>query len=485
MKKIVKWILLAIILVGGVAGGVYYALQPLSAEAVSIMPREASLYFIEEGYVKGDTMVNVYAMAAGKLLSVNAVEGQTVKRGDILCVVDGSDYEYQIQQIESNIQAANAQMKNLDTEERRQKDNLIYNKEQLQNEHNGLTAQQATADRLDQTADVAISEQLRLQEILVEQSRRDLATAQENLAKAQVLCENGLMSANDYEALQNLVTAAESALSGNEQQLSVIQSGKSTPQTSDDYYNSMKGAIEAQIRSIDNSLNKSYTGAMKDYYAAQIAGSQSNIAMLKDKIAECTIITPVDGEITNLGIEHTNIVSPQTPIAVIKSEITDDIEVYVSTKDIQSVAVGDNVELSVTRQGKDVTFPGAVTEIDHEATMKLSALGVEERRVKVTIRPQTPSDILLRAGFDVDVKFITYRAKDQLTVPKTAVFKNTDTGQELVWRIVDGKAVRTPVVTGIALRTDFVIDQGLSSGDVVIRDADLSGLAEGANVRSE
>jgi hypothetical protein len=106
-------------------------------------------------------------------------------------------------------------------------------------------------------------------------------------------------------------------------------------------------------------------------------------------------------------------------------------------------------------------------------------LGIEERKVKVTVTPDMPNE--LNDGYNVDVKFHYYFEENKLTVPKTALFK--ENGVDMVWAVQNGRLVKIPVQKGVELRTEIVIDNGLIGGIIVITDCNLSGLKEGIKVR--
>jgi hypothetical protein len=120
-----------------------------------------------------------------------------------------------------------------------------------------------------------------------------------------------------------------------------------------------------------------------------------------------------------------------------------------------------------------------VSAIENSAEVKISALGIEERKVKVTVTPDMSNE--LNEGYNVDVKFHYYFEENKLAVPKTALFK--ENGVDMVWIVQNGRAVKTPIQKGAELRTEFVIDRGLNEGVIVITDCNLSGLKEGIKVR--
>jgi HlyD family secretion protein len=159
------------------------------------------------------------------------------------------------------------------------------------------------------------------------------------------------------------------------------------------------------------------------------------------------------------------------------------IDVYVSTQDIDSISIEDTVELTLRRRTGDIEFHGIVVQIDSTAVVRLSALGVEERKVKVRIEPQLPDDVEIGLGHALDVTFSIFREEGRIVVPRTAVF--IDNGQDMVWAVRGGDSGRIeslPVVTGIELRSEIIIESGLEEGDYVIIDANNPDLKVGKRV---
>lgn len=477
MKKIVKWVLVAIVAVVAIIGGVYYMSLPMKVTAVKAEPKTAEIYFIEQGIAGVERTAEVYAIVPGKILSLLVAENQSVKEGDVICVIDTKDIEFQIAQARSNIATYEAQINNLDIEEQKGRDTLISSKTALLGELKTLNAEEKSSSASTEDLLVNKEEQIRLQNIVIAQNEKDLERAKEELQKAETLYMSGIIPQSEYEITQNAVIAQENLLTQNMQKLNIIERGE--VKSDGAYYLAAKESLEAQIKGIDDTLKKSYTGAMKSYYEALIEGSHTVIEQLNKKIEDAKVRANVSGVITELYIKDTNVANTQTPVAAITPDMTNLVEVYVSTNDIDEIQVGLEVDLILKRRAGDKTFTGVVKDIANEATVKLSVLGVEERRVKVTIAPVTGAEEI-KKGFDVDVKFNTYFEQGKLAIPKTAFFVVDD--KDVVWVIKDGKAIMTEVTKGRELRADFVVESGLSSGDYVITDADTEGLTDGANV---
>ena len=125
-------------------------------------------------------------------------------------------------------------------------------------------------------------------------------------------------------------------------------------------------------------------------------------------------------------------------------------------------------------------FLGEVESIAPFAEPQISALGLQEQRVRVTVTPQFPDQSKVAPGFELDVQFILQEAADVLVVPKTALFKLVD--GDALWVAKEGRAKIQHVQTGLANDTEVIINDGLNRGDQVILNPQLKGLREGKKI---
>lgn len=476
MKKSVKFILLGAVALIAVIGVIYYITAPVTLPLTKVTAKTAELSFSEQGAVVAGNVVQIYPLTQGRLVQVNVTEGQTVAAGDVLCVIDTEPLRLKINQIQSGIKGYEAQLANLDIEQQKLRDELLTSKNSLLGELAALEAQQKGSN-------ISVEEKMRLQNIVIEQNQKDLDRARQELEKAEALYNSGLLAKSDYEAAQDTVVKCETALTASQQELAMIASG--TDGSNEDYYKGMKESLNAQIAGIDRSLGKNYTSAMSDYYKALIQADEANAAQLEDDMANCSVVAMVGGIVTKLNAKGTNVVSSASPVAEITVLDGNTIEVYVSTKDVGSVKEGDTVGLTLKRREGDVVFSGTVTCVDPNAEIKLSALGVEERKVKVKVSADEDDSgaALLGVGYTVDVKFFIYNEENKFAVPKTSLYK--DNGKDMLWAVRNGKAEAVEVVTGMELRTETVIEAGLREGDYVVTDANDKALRNGVKIKGE
>ena len=131
--------------------------------------------------------------------------------------------------------------------------------------------------------------------------------------------------------------------------------------------------------------------------------------------------------------------------------------------------------VSIERWGGAVPLQGRVRLVEPGAFTKVSALGVEEQRVKVLIDITSPPEAwqALGDGYRVGVRILTLAVDSALKVPASAVFPladRDDGGQDrdAVFVLQEGQARLKPVSLGGRNGAEAWIRRGLAAGDKVI-----------------
>jgi HlyD family secretion protein len=163
-------------------------------------------------------------------------------------------------------------------------------------------------------------------------------------------------------------------------------------------------------------------------------------------------------------------------------EIGDPMDLDVIADLLSSDAVQISTEAPVRIDGwGGPPINGRVTRVDPAGFLKVSALGIEEQRVRVTIDLVDPPETWSRLGHDyrVIVHVTTWSADGVLTVPVGALFRKGDDWAVFVVR--DGRARVTPIQIGHRnSRTAEVLSGSAPGDDVVLHPSDR--VTEGTRV---
>ena len=131
------------------------------------------------------------------------------------------------------------------------------------------------------------------------------------------------------------------------------------------------------------------------------------------------------------------------------------------------------------KQWESSTLKGKVIKIAPEAKNITSSLGVNQKRVPVTIEISDDAN-LLKPGYDLDIKIITEIKSDTLVVPDSSVFDYK--GNSCVFVVDSGKAVIRQIKKGIESEKTIEVVEGLNEGDTIILKPD-NNITEGMKIK--
>lgn len=216
---------------------------------------------------------------------------------------------------------------------------------------------------------------------------------------------------------------------------------------------------------------------MRSVHEAQIEQIEAEMAVLNDELAKSEITAPVTGPILEEYQKDEQILAEGTPLLTIGDMSSIRIESDILSEELAPVKVGQEVEIYGPAVGP-APITGKVERIFPSGFKKISSLGIEQQRVKIIIEFDN-SRLQLRPAVRVDIRVITERKEDALTVPERALFKVG--GRWHVFVVREGRAHLTPVEVGLHTDETAEILEGLQEGDLVIL-SPSNELSDGASV---
>lgn len=173
---------------------------------------------------------------------------------------------------------------------------------------------------------------------------------------------------------------------------------------------------------------------------------------------------PLSGIILERMVEP-NLVAPSgTAIFVIGGLADLEVEAEILADEVVKVRLGNPVEVFGKAAG-DAVLKGKVVKVAPMAKNVVSSLGVNQKRVPVTIQ-LTEGSGMLKPGYNVDLRIVTRERLNTIRVPLTAVFSYRD--GEYVFVVEAGKARLRKVETGIENDEAIEILKGLEPGDLAL-----------------
>jgi HlyD family secretion protein len=260
----------------------------------------------------------------------------------------------------------------------------------------------------------------------LEKARAALGLAERDFTRAQSVKRNGAIATRDWDAAEN-----QFVIAGRE------------------------------VRALEFGLQTA---------ESEVAQAKAALQQVQNPGAEpapsLTITAPISGFVLNVMEESARVVAAGTPLM----EVGDphDMEAEIELLSSDAVAVEPGASVLLERWGGDQPLRGRVSVVEPGGYTKVSALGVEEQRVKVRVDfvdPMPPGQEL-GDRFRVEARIITWTGSNVLQVPTGALFRR---GADWMTFVVEsGRARLRKVEIGHNNGVAAEILSGLRTGEQVI-----------------
>jgi HlyD family secretion protein len=177
------------------------------------------------------------------------------------------------------------------------------------------------------------------------------------------------------------------------------------------------------------------------------------------------VLAPITGRVLKIIAENEQVVQAGAPLIDIGDPEALEVTVDLLSRDAVRVDVG---AIARIENWGGETLNAKVRRVEPAGFTKISALGIEEQRVKVVLDFTDPPRTWQRLGhgFRIIARIVVWRGDNVLQVPLGALFRQGDAWA--VFKVVDGRARITPVdIAERNLRTAR-ITSGLNEGDTII-----------------
>lgn len=422
--------------------------------------------------ISPDESVYVIPKATAEVLEVLVEAGDIVEEGDVLAVLDDTMAQFTMRNAQTAAQ--NAQI-GLDSAR------LAYD---LQYGDSAATLNDMQSDNTITQAEDGVSQ---LQESLVN-TMNDLQKTKDQLKKEEDKLTDLKKKYDVKESANEIRDYADSidkdSIDGILEYAAAMQRYQSAAQdigTAEATIAQYKSAIdqyEEAVETLQNNIDSAYTsykqavtadnisnGEMRDgqKQASQntisqaevgISQAQLGIEQAQENLDSYTITATISGVIETVNLKVHDFATSSNPAFVISNKSTMVATYYVSEDVRNTFSIGQKITLE--KDGK--TYDGEVIEIGGaiDATTGLF-------RIKAAVRGDTAS---LLTGTRATVTTDTYHVKNAVIIPYDSVYY--DGTQAYVYTVVDGKAKRTEVTTGLYDIDRIVITQGLTKDDTII-----------------
>jgi HlyD family secretion protein len=294
--------------------------------------------------------------------------------------------------------------------------------------------------RSEAEARVKAAEAVKMQrESQIERARSSLELAHKELARARDLRKSGAIATKDWDTAESQVAILTRELN----------------------------AAEFALRVADFEVAQAQAAVMQSQTPAQ------------ERSEPFRIVAPVSGLVLNVLEESARVVAPGTPILEVGDP--NDLEAEIELLSSDAVGVRAGADVSIEQWGGEAPLRGRVSVVEPGGYTKVSALGVEEQRVKVRVDflDPLPPGKTLGDRFRVEARIVTWRSENVLQVPTGALFRRG--GAWMTFVLDGGKARQTKVEIAHNNGVAAEVRAGLTEGQrVIVHPPDA--IADGATV---
>jgi len=239
-------------------------------------------------------------------------------------------------------------------------------------------------------------------------------------------------------------------------------------------------SAETRARAAEQAAAHAVRVARFELETAQAAVASTARLQAGGTAEQFQVRAPVAARVLKLRQESEGAVAAGQPLLEIGNSETLEIEVEVLSTHAVKIAPGSKVILD--RWGGEGSLQGSVRVVEPSGFTKISALGVEEQRVRVIVDLTSPREVWQRLGdgYRVEARFVLWEGADVLQLPTSALFRH---GEGWAVFAVDGRRARlTLVETGQRAGLTTQLLSGLAAGARVVSHPDDT-ISDGARVR--
>lgn len=412
------------------------------------------------GTIAANDSQTVYSNNSGcEVMSMNVEIGDHVEAGDIICVLDSSDYEENIAEIQKDMSVASQK--------------LALNVEQAQRslaeaQADAVTDAARAQEKVDQTVEdytavvdskssayntyqLAISNRedkqksLSTQQSRLKEAKKALEEAQEAQKQAESALADGTGDQVAVDAAIQAVTDAQSEVDSRNAKVTSakaeVEAAEKEEESAKASYESFGDKLESAVRSYESALEaqqdtatqagRTITGKEESLTSANLDAATTNddnkkkLEEYQKLIDKCTVTAPISGIVTSINIEvGDEIAQDNNKICVIQDNSGYMVEASVDQYDISSLYEGMEAVIK-TDATEDLEMQGKVTFVS--PTPEESSAGNSSGSVAYAVEISIANpDERLRIGMTAETSVLTETAKNVLAVPYDCIEEDED-----------------------------------------------------------
>jgi HlyD family secretion protein len=457
------------------------------------------------GTVKAYRSINLSPKTAGVVKSLLVKEGDLVRQGQVIALMDDSSLRGELTQYQGQLLQQQANLQRLQAGNRPQ--DIAKAEAQLAEVRANLRQLQAGNRPQDiAKAEAQLAEvKANLQQLQAGNRPQEVAQAAARLQQAQAtlkqregdwqryqqlyqsgaisgqiveqklaerdVAQNQMIEAQQVLALQQAgsrpeqIAQAKAKVAQQVQAVAVLKAG-----TRKEDINQAKAKVAQQVQAV--AVLKAGTRKEDINQAvAQVQAAQGSLKTIQDRIKETAVVAPFDGIVLEKYADVGAFVSPSmsggsgssasSSSLLNLTSVRQQVVVNLSESQIAKVKLGQSVTIKADAFPGE-QFAGKVEQIAPQAKIAQNVTSVE---VRVSIDSATATK--LAAGMNVEANFAVGQLANALFVPNAAVVKQAEGAGVYVWGN-DNKSVFRQIQTGVTVGKQTEVKSGLKGDEQVL-----------------
>ena len=383
-----------------------YVYNGMILDDSSIVKKADGLYLEASGSVESSSII-ISSEVSGSIIEVRAKEGESVKSGQVVAVIENTALVSQYERMKSSLDSA---IQNVAALEDALADYSVHNEKLISQAHSTYMAAEAEYQKV---RDGVSAEEISQAREAVNQADINRAHTRAALERSRVLLDAQGIAQTDYDEARRGHELAESQYSSAVSKLELLES---MPTDSN-----LKIARSRMLQA-------------KSGHELAISGGQMHISELENQLAsarikseqaekeliqaeaelEKTIIrSPLDGVLSSVFFEKGEFAAAGKPAIEVYDGSAAQIQVYVSEKDIGHIRIGQEARLYADSHADEV-FGGKVVQIGSAAEFTPKNIQTKAERVNTVFRVRIEAEDsggVIKPGMPVDVDIRIDEAK--------------------------------------------------------------------------
>jgi HlyD family secretion protein len=415
--------------------------------------KSVSVTITANGTVEGEQVVNLSPQQAGIVETLMVQEGDRVKRGQVIALMDADDLQGELLQAQGQLAQQQANL-----------DRLVAG-----NRPEDIAKAQA------QLAEAEAS----LQELRSGNRAQEIDQAQARLAQAQAtqqqresefqryaqLQASGAVSLEELEQKRANRDVANAQVREAQEALDLLNAG-----TRPERIEQAAARVEQQ-RQVVAALKAGSRSEDIEQAKAQVLSAQGALKSVEEKLQDTQVMAPFDGVIHEIYAEEGAFVSPSMAGGSTESASSSSILMLSSVRNHVVVNLPES-QIGKVKRGQVVSFtadsfPGETFagDVSHIASRASVSQNVTSFEVQIAIDDTAVEP--LKIGMNVEAQFEVDRLNNVLLVPNAAVVRKAE-GEGVYVLDKNGEPIFHPIQTGLVAGTQTEVKSGLQGNEEVL-----------------